>query len=207
MADSKLLSFALASFIIELTPGPNMAFLAALTVASGLRVGLAAVAGVALGLAIYGAVAALGLTAAIEQFPLLYEFLRWAGVAYLLWLAWEGWRGPSDISAAKVADETDALRRAFRRGLITNLLNPKAAIFYIAVVPAFVVSSAPVLPQTLSLTAIYVAIATAVHVALVLLANRIYQRVSDPALRHTVRRIMAVALAAVALWLALSTAR
>lgn len=206
MDNPHLLSFVLASLLIELTPGPNMAFLAALALASGRRVGLAAVAGVALGLAIYGLVAAIGLAAVIERSHLLYEILRWAGVGYLLWLAWQDWRGESG-GVARVADHDGQISAAFRRGLITNLLNPKAAIFYMAVVPAFVVANGPVLSQTLTLTAIYVAIATAVHTALVLISTRIYRHISDEAARRRIRRVMAVTLALVAVWLAWSTAR
>src|SRR5262245_26306480 len=109
-----------------------MAYLAALSLSRGWRAGLAAVAGVALGLAAVGAAAALGLAAAIENSTLLYETLRWGGVAYLLWLAWDAWSTADDITPDDGAGE-DVQISAFRRGLITNLLNPKAAVFYVAI--------------------------------------------------------------------------
>ena len=86
-----LLAFAATALIVELTPGPNMAYLAALSLSKGVRAGAAAVAGVALGLSLSGIAAALGLAAIIDSSRFLYEVLRWGGVAYLLWLAWEGW--------------------------------------------------------------------------------------------------------------------
>src|SRR6478672_6912831 len=81
---SPLLAFALTALIIEITPGPNMTYLAALSLSSGLRTGLAAVAGIALGLLTYGIIATFGLAATIEEVPLLYDFLRWGGVLFLL---------------------------------------------------------------------------------------------------------------------------
>src|SRR3954465_1575458 len=82
---SPLLAFALTAFIIEITPGPNMTYLAALSLSHGARTGFAAVAGIALGLMSYGIAAALGLAALIDSSPLLYELMRWAGVGYLVW--------------------------------------------------------------------------------------------------------------------------
>ena len=132
-----LLAFALISLIIEITPGPNMTYLAALSLSSGMRAGFAAVAGIASGLAVYGIVAALGLAAVIDNSPLLYGILRWGGVAFLLWLAWEAWSSERETSPDASGGIDTEPRVAFRRGLITNLLNPKAAVFYVAVLPEF----------------------------------------------------------------------
>src|SRR5689334_24691234 len=97
-AAPSLLAFALTCLIVEITPGPNMAYLAALSLSRGAAMGLAAVAGVALGLSVYGVAAAFGVAAIIENSPILYEALRWAGVLYLLWLAWEAWSTADDIA-------------------------------------------------------------------------------------------------------------
>ena len=106
----------------------------------------------------YGIVAALGLAAVIDNSPLLYGLLRWGGVAYLLWLAWETWSSERETSPD--GDRWPPMSEpwiAFRRGLITNLLNPKAAVFYIAVLPEFIRPGAdPVLSQTLALSVVYV---------------------------------------------------
>src|SRR6185503_12845036 len=99
-----------------------MAWLAALSLSRGWRTGLAAVAGVALGLSAYGIAAALGVAAVIENSTFLYETLRWGGVAYLLWLAWDAWSTADGVAAEGDHHER---RSASRRGLITNLLNPK----------------------------------------------------------------------------------
>ena len=158
------MAFALTCVIIEITPGPNMTYLAALSLSNGMRTGFAAVAGIALGLLAYGVIAALGLAALIDSSPLLYGVLRWTGVAYLLWLAWESWASEREAAPEAIGGDDGRPGLAFRRGLITNLLNPKAAVFYVAVLPEFVqVDGGPVVLQTLLLSVVYVAIATAIH--------------------------------------------
>lgn len=198
-----VLSFALASFLIELTPGPNMTWLAMVAATHGRRSGFAAVAGVALGLALIGTAAALGVTAIIDNSPLAWEFLRWAGVLYMLYLAWDGW---THSAAASLEGETQASGVFFRRGLITNLLNPKAAVFYVSVLPAFLPAAAR-LEQTALLTAIYVAAATLIHAGIVALAGVAEPFLNNPARERIARRVLSALLALVALWFAWKTAR
>ncbi len=208
LAANSLLAFLLTAIVIEITPGPNMAYLAALSLSQGRRAGLAAVAGIALGLSVYGIVAALGLGTVIDNSRTLYEALRWAGVIYLLWLAWDAWKAERDGAAGPQLAQKLPPLAAFRRGLVTNLLNPKAAVFYVAVLPEFVrIVHAPVATQTLMLSAIYVSVATAIHLLIELLAARLQSVVETPDSRRTVRRILAVLLAIIAIWFALSTER
>lgn len=202
---SPLLAFALTALIIEITPGPNMAYLAALSLSSGMRTGFAAVAGIALGLAIYGLVAALGLSAVIERSPFLYGLLRWGGVVFLLWLAWESWVAGKEATS----EEIDARPwPAFRRGLITNLLNPKAAVFYIAILPDFVrPESGPVMRQTLILSVIYVTMATLIHTTIVVFAGSLQSFIVTANNRRSIRRAFALMLVGIAIWFALTTGR
>lgn len=183
-----------------------MAYLAIVAVDQGRRKGFAATAGVALGLLIIGLLAVAGLSAVIAGSPLLYEALRWGGVLYLLFLAWEGWRDSGESSVARLA-EVQPVSAYFRRGLIVNLLNPKAAAFYITLLPNFLPpdtgSAAPALVLTLS----YVAIATLVHSAIVLAASSLRPVLSDPARNRLTRRLLSLLLVAVAVWFALSAAR
>ena len=95
------ISFAFAAVLVELTPGPNMAWLALLAATEGRARGFAAVAGVALGLGLMGAAAALGLAALVQTQPQVYQALRWAGMLYLLWLALEAWRAASSTPCTK----------------------------------------------------------------------------------------------------------
>lgn len=203
---SSLWAFAIASLIIELIPGPNQTYLAALTLNHGMRAGFAAVTGIALGLAIYGLAAALGVAALINESPLLYQVLRWTGVLYFLWLAWDSWHDEPEREVASARDERAS--ESFRRGLITNLLNPKAAIFYVSVLPGFIVpGAASVFWQTTLLSAVFVSIATLTHVAVVLLAGRLHRFLADPRWRVPVRRGLSLALVGVAIWFLFATAR
>lgn len=117
-----LAAFVLTCIAVELTPGPNMAYLALLSAERGRMAGLAATAGVALGLAVLGAVAGIGFGTLVTSQPFIYQTVRWAGVGFLLYLAWDNWR-----DASRPLDETVEARSAlgyFNRGLVTNLLNP-----------------------------------------------------------------------------------
>jgi threonine/homoserine/homoserine lactone efflux protein len=191
-----LLGFALAVLLIELTPGPNMAWLAGLAATEGRRSGVAAVAGVALGLLANGALAALGLAALLQAAPQLWTGLRLAGALMMAWLAWEAWRGAARSIAARPAARVE--RRAFLTGLFINLLNPKAYLFFVVVAPQFLHGTVLRLDHALLLAGISAAIATVIHLAIVLAGSRAHQWLSDPARTRTVRRLFALVMLAVA---------
>ncbi len=199
-----LSAFAVTCLVIELTPGPNMAYLAILSATKGRRAGFAATLGVALGLSIIGLAAVLGLAVLIANSRMLYETLRWGGVVYLLWLSYEGWYGEEEAlpGTAKV-EAPDS--KYFLRGLVTNLLNPKAGIFYIAVLPTFVTETRPVIGQAIVLSLIYVTIATLVHSAVVLLANGARPWLEDERRSTIVRRVLSLLLLGIAVWLFVTT--
>ena len=195
-------AFLLAMVLIELTPGPNMGWLAALSAQQGRRPGMIAVAGITLGLSVQVIAAATGLSAIAAQSALLYDLLRWAGIAFMLYLAWAAWAESGDEEVSRAAAE-----RSFRRGLVSNLLNPKAAVFYVTVLPTFVDASGSLLVHTLALTAIYVAVATAIHLFIVLAAGSVAPLLTDPAREKIARRVLSLLLAGVAVWFAVKTGR
>lgn len=202
-----VLYFILTVLLLELTPGPNMAYLATLTLDRGRRSGLLATAGVAAGLSVHAIVAAFGLGVLISQAPLIYDLLRWTGVAYLLYLAWETWQ-----SNAKERPEMAAAASSspFWRGFFSNLFNPKSILFFISVVPGFIQyesSASSLLAQAARLGAIYIAIATTIHASIVLLASQLRPLLISGARQKSVRRILSLALVLVAAWLAWSTRR
>lgn len=198
----RLWEFLLAAILSEITPGPNMGYLAILAASRGRRIGLAAVAGVALGLVLNGLAAALGVAALIVASPVAFGFLRWGGVAFLLYLAWEAWRTPTD----GVDGEAD-MPASFWRGFFTNLLNPKAALFYVAVLPHFIDPQAAFLPQTLGLTILHVGVATFAHAGIVVFAAQAHRLFNDPVREKLIRRVLAVALALVAIWFLIESGR
>ena len=198
------LAFLWTALLVELTPGPNMSYLAVLSLTRGKRAGIAAVAGVATGLLIVGLIAAFGLTAVISQSQLLYNLLRWGGVAYLAWLAVDIWRGDESGSPDRESTQADRTQ-FFRRGLATNLLNPKAAVFYIAALPPFVDPAGDVLRQTISLSLAYVAVATVIHLGVVSTAASARGQLQRYLNMAASRRVLAVCVLIVAVWLAWST--
>ena len=187
-----LTGFALAVLLIELTPGPNMAWLAGLAATEGKRSGLSAVAGVALGLLTNGILAALGLATLLTAMPALLHGLRLAGAAMMVWLAIEAWRG------AEKAPPPTATRRAFSTGALLNLLNPKAYLFFVVVAPEFLGGRTLGLAEALTLALVSTAIATAIHLAIVLAGSRAQAWLADPARTRWVRRGFAVVMLGVA---------
>ena len=144
-----LLAFLPAALALNLTPGADMMFCLGQGMAAGPRAAVAASAGISAGVLVHVALAGLGLGAAVAAFPWLFGAIRWAGAAYLLWLAWRTLRAPL---AGPVVPKRAA--RAFREGLVVNLSNPKVILFVLAFVPQFVDAARPVLPQFLALGAV-----------------------------------------------------
>jgi threonine/homoserine/homoserine lactone efflux protein len=202
-------TFLLAVLLLELTPGPNMTYLATLALSRGRAAGLIATAGVACGLAVHAVVAGLGAGALIQQYPLLYDVLRWIGVGYLLYLAWEGWQSKKETSPGR-ADLTIIAGPLFLRGFLSNVFNPKSILFFVSVLPTFVGTgpSAPSLAFQMAVFGIfYVGIATAVHGGIVILAAQLRPWLVEGTRQQTVRRILSVVLAFVAIWLGWTTRR
>lgn len=198
------LSFIGTCAVIELTPGPNMAYLAVLSASNGRRAGFAATIGVALGLLIVGIAAALGVATLISNSPLAYQGLRMGGVIYLFYLAWDGWKDPADENIQHPDTHAEHMK-FFRRGLFVNLLNPKAAVFYIAILPRFITMEASVTAQAVILTFTFVAIATAIHSTIVMLAGTAQRFLTEQSRISIVRKTLSLALVAIALWFAIKT--
>jgi threonine/homoserine/homoserine lactone efflux protein len=197
-------AFFLTSLAIEITPGPNMAYLALVGVSRGRGDGLMAVAGVALGLLLLGAIAGVGVGSLILENRFIYQALRWGGALYLIWLAWDAWReGQAELEAETMPQSSWLF---FRRGLFTNLLNPKAALFYVAVMPSFVVPDRSPLWQTTVLVLVYVVAATLIHAGIVLAASTLEPLFRRRGLRRRAAVVSVLALVAVAIWLLMKTA-
>jgi threonine/homoserine/homoserine lactone efflux protein len=199
MDEATLLRFLFACAVIELTPGPNMGYLALLSATHGRRAGLQTVAGIGLGLSLLGVVSALGLRFFVEHFPSLFSWLRWAGVAYMLWLAFNAWQ---HISGEADASSSSGLAY-MRHGFITNLLNPKAALFYLTVLPEFLsAQQTQALYPALLLTAVSVSLATLVHSLIVLAAAPLQHWLSQENRQKIAGRVFALLLVGIAMWLA-----
>ena len=199
-----LIQFLITSFLMEITPGPNMAYLATVSLAYGRRAGFAIVLGVALGLSAYGILAAVGMAALITEWPMIYEAIRWLGIGYLLWLAFDAWREAAAKDEAVPVDPSGLVLRGF----LTNILNPKASLVFVTLVPRFVDPLAgSAIAQGLAFGAVFVAVATFVHVVIVLFAHELRPWLAGGPARRYVGQVSACLLVAVAAWLAWETHR
>lgn len=131
-------TFVSIALLMVLTPGPNMAYLISRSIGQGRTAGMISLAGIASGFVVYMLCAALGLTALILTVPFAYDAFRLSGAVYLLWLAWQTLRrsGRSPFQVRGLPRHNS--RKLFSMGLMTSLLNPKIAMFYLSVIPQFV---------------------------------------------------------------------
>jgi threonine/homoserine/homoserine lactone efflux protein len=164
--------FALAALVMVLTPGPNMIYCLSRTLCQGRRAGLQSLSGVLLGFVAHLFAAAFGLTALLLAVPWMFGVVKMAGAGYLLWLAVQALASGGVFQARELPHDPPA--RLFRMGLLTNLLNPKVAIFYLSFFPQFLhPERGDVLLQSLALGAIQIAVSGTVNALLVLGAARI----------------------------------
>lgn len=136
MADHSLLAWTLLSVGLVLTPGPDTMLVAGHAARGGVRAGLATTAGVVLGGLWYMALCGFGFLSVLAAFPTLFAIVKFAGAAYLAWLGIKMVKGA--IQPAPAAVEAPALGKPFWQGLLTTALNPKVALFFLAILPQFV---------------------------------------------------------------------
>ncbi len=165
---------ALIELGMVLTPGPNMVYLTSRAIGQGRRAGLVSLAGTGVGFLCYLLMAVAGLSVVFGAVPAAFTVLKLAGAAYLVYLAWGMIRpGGRGLFSPRELDPVSD-RRLFGMGLLTNLLNPKIALMYAALLPQFVSpESGPVWLQLLQLGAVQIVIAVAVNGMIVLGAAKI----------------------------------
>ncbi len=206
---SALLGFALVSLGMVLTPGPNMIYLISRSITQGPMAGIVSLGGVALGFVFYMLCAALGITALLFAVPYAHDALRLAGAAYLMWLAWQALKpnGRSPFQVKKLA--VDGPRKLFAMGLFTNLLNPKVAMLYLALLPQFIDPvQGSVLTQSLALGFTQIAVSVSVNALIALAAGSIALFLgARPAWLLVQRWLMGTVLAGLAVKMALETRR
>ncbi|MGE0118445.1 MAG: LysE family translocator [Dongiaceae bacterium] len=132
-----LIPFLVAALTLNLTPGADMTYVIARSAGQGRAAGISSALGIAAGSFLHSLLAAVGLSALVLQSEAAFQVVKYAGAGYLLYLAWKAWRS-GDAAAAQVARPPAGLGRVFVEGLLTNLLNPKVALFILAFLPLFV---------------------------------------------------------------------
>jgi threonine/homoserine/homoserine lactone efflux protein len=175
-------AFALAAALIVLLPGPDTLVVVRGILRGGRSRGVATAAGNLLGLAVWVAAAALGLSALLRASHLGYEVLRIAGGAYLIWLGIASIRLRSAPRA--VAERRDLRGTGFLAGVVTNLLNPKVGVFFVTFLPGFVPHGYSVGWTSLLFGAIFVAETAAYWVLLLSLASRVTRWMNEPRIRR-----------------------
>jgi threonine/homoserine/homoserine lactone efflux protein len=201
--------FALASALLALTPGPNLLYLVSRTLCQGRRAGIVSLAGTSLGFVFHVVAAAFGLSAIFLTVPVLYDAVRYAGAGYLLWLAWDALRpGGQGVFAPRTLPK-DPPGRLFRMGLVTSVLNPKVAMFYLALFPQFIdATRGSVFTQGLVLGLLQILINVASDLVFVLGAGAITGWLARRPLWSLVQRwVLGVVLAGIAVRLAFDSRR
>jgi threonine/homoserine/homoserine lactone efflux protein len=176
VSSAALLGVSLVALGMVLTPGPNMVYLASRSISQGRSAGLVSLAGVACGFVIYLVATAAGLSALFRAVPSAYTAVKLLGAAYLVWLAWQMFRpgGRSPFSPRELAPHSAG--RLFVMGMVTNLLNPKIALMYAALIPQFVSpAEGSAWWQFVQLGGAQIAVAVSVNALIVLTAASLAQ--------------------------------
>ncbi len=138
MLDSAtLLTFTIAAIALAVTPGPDMLLVMTRSLAQGRIAGLITLGGITLGCYVHGLVAGLSLSGAILIAPVIFDLIRWCGAAYLVWLAIGAFRGTAGVVLPRENASKLSVGPLFRQGLLTNIFNPKVALFFLALFPQF----------------------------------------------------------------------
>ena len=133
-----ILAFAVAAFVIAITPGPDMALQMSRAINHGFRHGIAAGLGAMSGIIAHTALAAFGISVLIVAAPPLFLALKIAGALYLIWLAWQAVTRGGGIRIAAAAKREPTLGQSYMTGIGINLLNPKVVLFFVTFLPQFV---------------------------------------------------------------------
>jgi threonine/homoserine/homoserine lactone efflux protein len=207
-----LWGFVLLAVLLSLTPGPDDVLVVGSAVRGGPRLGAASAAGIAVGSLAWGAASGIGLAGVLSRAPAVYDGIRLVGAGYLVVLGLLPLLVPlvrrtrRVVPAAPVAGATGParLRSAFAAGMVSDLLNPKIGMFYLAGVPQFVPAGQPVLGWSLLLAGIDVAVAMLWFTGLICVASAAMARLRRPAVAVWSQRVAGASLIGVGLTAALS---
>ncbi len=182
-------AFIIAASALVITPGPDTVLIVRYALGSGQRVGLAAVAGVQLGLLVHTGLAVAGISLIIASSPVLFRAVALAGAAYLGWLGLQGFRGGGALGFNAAPGDISGLR-ALRDAALTNLLNPKVILLFLALLPNFVDTARDdVAAQLMTLAAALIVINVLWQAPLAWLAVTVRHWFGDPAVSRMISRV------------------
>jgi threonine/homoserine/homoserine lactone efflux protein len=201
--------FVATALVLNATPGVDMLFTVSRTLQHGWRAGIAASLGIISGCVVHTIAAAAGLAALLAASALAFTAIKWLGAAYLLWLAWGMLRAAASrgtdqaIESAHPVLRAEPLGRIYWQGFLTNVLNPKVALFFLALLPQFIATDAPNKPLAfLFLGAVFIVNGTLFLFALVALAQRARRFGANRTARRVLNAIGGALFAALAVRLA-----
>ncbi|MFI4998797.1 MAG: LysE family translocator [Reyranellales bacterium] len=166
------LAFIAATAILMVIPGPNVTLIVANSVAHGTRFGLLTVAGTSTAVVVHLALTVLGATAVLNFLAASFDWLRWAGVAYLVWLGIAAWRAPA-VDPAGSRPQPRSARPIYARAFLVGLTNPKTLLFYGAFLPQFITQGPRAADQLLLLAATFLGVAIVCDGTWAILAGRL----------------------------------
>jgi len=185
---AELPSFAIASLVLIVTPGPDMALQLSRAINYGRLHGLVTFLGAMLGILVHSALVALGISVLIIAAPPLFLALKIAGAVYLLWLAWQAIRSGGGFRRAAAAKQKPTIWQSFLAGVMIDLLNPKVVLFFVTFLPQFVHAGDPNAPGQLFFLGVeFVLISLPCGFALVWFASWITQALTRS---KTVERVL-----------------
>ena len=203
-----VLAFAVLVALLTLTPGADTALVTGATLRHGRRAAFFTTLGVSGGLFVHAAASAVGLSLLLARSAEAYALLKLAGAAYLCWLGakalWDARKRREAVDAGAREPMRDGA--AFRRGILTNVLNPKVAVFYLTFLPQFIEPGDPVLVVSLALAAIHVALGVVWLSTCAWLLDRAGRAVATPRFQQWTQRVTGAVLVAFGVRLALSEA-
>jgi threonine/homoserine/homoserine lactone efflux protein len=183
-----LLGFTAAATLLTLTPGVDTAMVLRSAATGGPKRGIAAAAGICLGLFVWGLGAASGLSLLLAASRTGFMVVKFCGAAYLLWLGINMWRHRTQAAAAP-ANEAAGTRAAFRRGFTSNMLNPKVGVFYITFLPQFIPAHVSVPAFSMLLTCINLGLDIIWFAALIALTVPLTRTLAQPAVKRAMDRV------------------
>ena len=170
-----LFSFAIATFILAISPGPDNLFVLTQSVVNGKKFGLATVLGLMTGCLLHTSFVAFGVSAIIEENESVFLMIKLFGVSYLLYLAFKVYQANANIVLSEAVKKNETVFKMYKKGLLMNVLNPKVTTFFIAFFPQFLFSeSVSTVLQFYILGAIFIVISFLVFSTIAVLAGTIY---------------------------------
>lgn len=187
-----ILGFAVVAGLMTLVPGIDTALVLRTAITQGRKQAFGAAAGISMGVLIWGIAAALGVSALLAASQLAFTVLTWAGAAYVVWLGVtllvNSWRGET-VDLAEGPSAPESTWKGFTRGLLTNLLNPKIGVFYIAVLPGFLPEGVPAAPAGAVLAMVHVVEGMLWFTLLILAAHALRRWLSRRSVQRWIDRI------------------